>query len=165
MGSIDSILLTHAELAIALAGFASVAAVLQRPLSAIQRQRFFTILFSSLFQIFFSILPLWLAELEIVGSGLWRTASALYLALMFPLLLFAVYLLLRKLGAHSFAIINSPATYIVYGLIAAVVGLLVTNLLVSAPGLGLYYAALFVGLSSVFLIFADVVVIGDGETS
>jgi hypothetical protein len=165
VGSIDSILLTHAELAIALAGFASVAAVLRRPLSAIQRQRFFTILFSSLFQVFFSILPLWLAELEIVGSGLWRTASALYLALMFPLLLFAVYLPLRKLGARSFAIINSAATYIVYGLIASVVGLLVTNLLVSAPGFGLYYAALFAGLSSVFLVFADVVVTGDGETS
>jgi hypothetical protein len=164
VGSIDSILLTHAELAIALAGFASVAAVLRRPLSAIQRQRFFTILFSSLFQVFFSILPLWLAELEIVGSGLWRTASALYLALMFPLLLFSVYLPLRKLGA-SFAIINSPATYIVYGLIASVVGLLVTNLSVSAPGFGLYYAALFAGLSSVFLVFADVVVTGDGETS
>ena len=165
MGSIDSILLTHPELAIALAGFASVAAVLRRPLPAIQKQRFFTILFSSLFQVFFSILPLWLAELEIVGSGLWHTASALYLALMLPLLLFAVYLPLRKLGTHSFAIINSPATYIVYGLIASVVGLLVTNLLVSAPGFGLYYAALFAGMTTAFLIFADVVVIGDGETS
>ena len=164
MGSIDSILLTHAELSIALAGFASVAAVLRRPLSTIQRQRFFTILFSSLFQVFFSILPFWLAELEIAGSGLWRTASALYLALMFPLLLFAVYLPLRKVGA-SFAIINLPATYIVYGLVASVLGLLVANLLVSAPGFGLYYAALFAGMTTAFLIFADVVVIGDGEAS
>ena len=165
MGSIDSILLTHAELAIALAGFASVAAVLRRPLSAIQRQRFFTILFSSLFQVSFSILPLWLAELEIAGSGLWRTASVLYLALMFPLLLFSVYLPLRKLGTHSFTVINLPATYISYGLIASLLGLLVANLMVSAPGFGLYYAALFAGMCTTFLIFADVVVVGDNEAS
>ena len=165
MGSIDSILLTHAELAIALAGFASVAAVLRRPLSTIQRQRFFSILFSSLFQVSFSILPLWLAEIEIAGPGLWRTASALYLALMFPLLLFTVYLPLRKLDAHSFTVINLPVTYISYGLIASLLGLLVANLLVSAPGFGLYYAALFSGMCTAFLIFADVVVVGDDEAS
>ena len=67
--------------------------------------------------------------------------------------------------APSFAIINLPATYISYGLIASLVGLLVANLLISSPGFGLYYAALFAGLCTAFLIFADVVVIGEGETS
>lgn len=101
----------------------------------------------------------------IVGSGLWRTASALYLAVMFPLLLFAIYLPLRKPGAHSFAIANPPVTYIGYGLIASLVGLLVVNLSVLAPGFGLYYAALFLGMTTVFLLFADAVVIGEVEDS
>jgi hypothetical protein len=164
VGSIDSILLTHAEVAIALAGFASVAAVLRRPLSTIQRQRFFGILFSSLFQVLFSILPLWLAELGIVGSALWRTASILQLAVTFSFNLFAVYLPLRRLGAHSFVIISPSVTYITYGLLASVVGLLVSNLLVATPSFGLYYAALFVVMVTVFLVFADVVLISDDET-
>ncbi len=165
MGGIDSILLTHAEVAIALAGFASVAAVLRRPLSAIQRQRFFTILFSSLFQVFFSILPLWLAQLEVVGSALWRTASALQIVLMVPFGLFSVYLPLRTLGTQSFAIISLPITYITYGLVASVIGLLVANLLIPAAGFGYYYAALFAGMVTVFLVFADAVVIGDDKLS
>ena len=119
MGSIDSILLTHAELAIALAGFASVAAVLRRPLGPVQRQRFFAILFPALFQILAGILPLWLAELELAGSALWRTASALQLALALPIAVF-VLLPLRQLGARSFLVINRPITFIGYGLVAAI---------------------------------------------
>ena len=163
MGSIDSILLTHAELAIALAGFASVAAVLRRPLGPVQRQRFFAILFPSLFQILASILPLWLAELELAGPALWRTASALSLALGLPIAVFSL-LPLRKLGARSFLIMNLPITFIGYGLFAAGFVLLVVNLLVSAPSFALYYAALLTVLVTVFLSFADVVVIGHDES-
>ena len=54
---VDSILLTHAEITVALAGFASVAAVLRRPLSPIQRQRFFSILFGALALVLGSLVP------------------------------------------------------------------------------------------------------------
>ena len=162
MGSIDSILLTHAELAIALAGFASVAAVLRRPLAPVQRQRFFAILFPWLFQILASILSLWLAELELAGPALWRTASALQLALALPIAVF-VLLPLRQLGARSFLVINRPITSIGYGLLAALFALLVVNLLVSASSFALYYAALLTGLVTIFLAFADVVVVGHDE--
>jgi len=46
--SVQSILETHAEVAMALGGFASVAAALGRPLSALRRQRFLALLFLAL---------------------------------------------------------------------------------------------------------------------
>ena len=126
-------------------------------------QRFFAILFPSLVQILASILPLWLAELELAGSALWRTASALQLALALPIAVF-VLLPLRQLGARSFLVINRPNTFIGYGLVAAMFALLLVNLLVSASSFALYYAALLTGLVTIFLAFADVVVVGHDES-
>ena len=163
---INSILLTHAEVSVALAGFASVAAVLQRPLSAVQRQRFLAILFASLILVLGSLVPVWLSEIEVVGPTLWRTASAFLLVIGLTSSFVLIYRPLKRLGAGSFLVINLPVTYLGYGLMAAVVGLLVVNLLVvPTPGFGLYYAALLALLSSVFIAFADVVIIGDDETS
>jgi hypothetical protein len=163
---VDSILLTHAEVAIALAGFASVAAVLQRPLSPVQRQRFLAILFAALLLVLGSLVPVWLLEVGVIGPVLWRIASAFLLVLSLIQCLVLVYLPLRKLGASSFVVINLPVTYLGYSLVAAVIGLLVVNLIgVPTPGFGLYYAALLAALASVFLAFADVVTIGDDEAS
>ena len=65
---IDSILLTHAEVAVALAGFASVAAVLRRPLSPVHRQRFFAILFAALVLVLGSLVGI---QGRIVGEQIW----------------------------------------------------------------------------------------------
>ena len=163
---VDSILLTHAEVTVALAGFASVAAVLRRPLSPIQRQRFFSILFAALALVLGSLVPLWLSEVEVVGPALWRTASAFLLVLVLAHIFAVLYLPLRTLGMRSLIVINMPVTYLVHGLVAAALGLLVINLVgVPTPDFGLYYAALLAGLVAVFFVFADAVVIGDNETS
>ncbi len=163
---IHSILLTHAEVAVTLAGFASVAAVLRRPLSAVQRQRFLAILFASLIQILASVVPPWLSELGVVGPALWRIASVFLLVLSLVSFFSLIYGPLRRLGAHSFLVINLPFSFLGYGLLAAVYVLLGINLLaVSMPGFGLYYAALLAGLGGVFIGFADVVLTGDDKTS
>ncbi len=162
----DSILLTHAEVAVALAGFASVAAVLRRPLSPVQRQRFLVILFAALGLVLGSLGPVWLSELEVSGPALWRIASAFLLVLFLTHGFVFVYLPLRKLGASILVVINLPVTYVGVGITTAMVGLLVVNLLgVPTPGFGLYYAALLAGLAAIFLAFADVVITEDDEAS
>ena len=158
---IESILLTHAEVAIALAGFASVAAVLQRPLSPVQRQRFLVILFSALFLVLGSLLPVWLSAIELVGPELWSTATAILLVLYLTGALFLIYLPLRRLGLRSFMVINLPVTILGWGITVAAFVLLGLNfLVVPTPGFGLYYASLLASLCGVFIAFADVVVSG-----
>jgi len=108
---IDAILLTHAEVTAALAGFASVAAVLRRPLAPIQRQRFFSILFAALALVLGSLVPVWLSEFGVVAPALWRIASAFLLVVGTAHLFFVVYLPLRTLGVSSLIVINMPVTY------------------------------------------------------
>ena len=62
-------------------------------------------------------------------------------------------------------ILNTPVTYLTYGLVVAVLAALLLNIMGFpwAPGFTLYYAALLGGLTVVFLVFADVVVTGDDE--
>ncbi len=164
--SIDSILLTHAEVAVALAGFASVAAVLRRPLSPVQRQRFLVILFAALSLVMGSLVPVWLSELGVGDPACWRIASAFLLLLVLTHAFVLIYLPLRTLGASILRVINLPVTYVGYGLMAAMLGLLVVNLLgVPTPGFGLYYASLLAGLAAIFLAFADVVITEDDEAS
>ncbi len=160
----DSILLTNAEVAVALAGFASVAAVLRRPLSPVQRQRFLVILFAALGLVLGSLVPVWLSKLEVSGPALWRIASVFLLVLFLTHGFVLVYLPLRKLGASILVVINLPVTYVGFGIATVTPGLLVVNLLgVPTPGFGLYYAALLTFLAAVFFAFADIVV--DDETS
>jgi hypothetical protein len=163
----ESILQTHAEVAVVLAGFASVAAVLGRPLSPTQRQRFLSTLFATLFQVLASLVPVWLSIIHVVGPALWRTVTAFALVLTLTHLFATVFVPLRSLGANRYVIINAPVSFIAWALVVVMLGALLLNLLgvPTAPGFGLYYLALLSGLTVSFLVFADVVLIGDRDDS
>ena len=164
--NVDSLLQTHAEVAVALAGFASVAAVLQRPLSPHSRMRFLSILFAALIQVLSGLVPVWLSNIGVSGPTLWRTATALVLFLSIPLIVWVI-IQIRALGGVSVILINVPVTRITNALSAIVLGALLLNLVgvPVAPGFGLYYASSLLGLSVVFVLFASVVVDSDAESS
>ncbi len=152
----EDILLTHAELAAALAGFASVVAAFQRPLSPVQRHRFLTILFSSLLQIMGCLVPVWMHAMGEVGPLFWSIASGVQLGL--SVLLWAVLVYpLRSLGKSVVIAINLPVSIVVYALALSTMGVLIVNTFVSSiAGFALYYSSLLGGLSIIFLVFADV---------
>ena len=161
----ESILLTHAEVSVALAGFSSVAAVFQRPLGPVQRQRFLTILFTALMQLVGSLLPVWLSESYLAGPELWRVSSGLYLGLNLVIGP-ALFYPLRAIGLRSIRTINLSVTVLVYVLALLGYATLVFNLFVLAsPGFTLYYASLLSALASIFIVFADVVTRGDETTA
>ena len=147
----DSLLETHAEVAVALAGFASVAAVLQRPLSARQRRNFLSLLYTSLVQVLGSLVPVWLPAVGIGGPTLWRVSTAMVLALSTA----AVLVMSMRV-----IFINRPLTYLCNVLTLGIFIALVFNTfgLGVAPGFGLYYTALLLGMVVIFIMFADAVV-------
>jgi hypothetical protein len=155
--SADSILLTHAEVAVALAGFASVVAVLRYPLSSLQRQRFVMILFTALAGVLGALLPVWLSESGLTGPPLWRFSSAVGLVII--LVVFVTSMVpMKALGRSARIIINQPVTYLVNVNFAAVIGTHMVNAFaLFEPSFSFYYAALLGGLISTFVIFADVV--------
>ncbi len=153
-------------MAVALAGFASIAAVLRRPLSPLDRHRFLAILFAALIQVLGSLVQVWLSNFDIAGPTLWRIVSALVLVLSLTLVVM-VYLQVRTLGGSSAVLINAPVTLISRVLSVATLGALLLNFLgvPVAPGFGLYYTSLLLSLTLVFVMFADAVVSTDGERS
>ena len=156
----DSILQTHAEVSIAIAGFASVTAALQRPLSRVQRQRFLALLFAALVQVLGSLVPVWLSAQGLPAATVWTWASAVMTVMLVGYLLFLVWVPLRRIGPASFVILNWTVTYISYGLAGVMLVCVLVNLvgLFGPPSFGLYYAVMLGGLSAVFLLFADAVV-------
>jgi len=153
---VEAILLTHAEVAVAVAGFASVVAAFQRPLAPVQRNRFLAILLSSLVQILACLVPIWLSESQAAGPDLWRLSSLLFLGAIVVAGITMVYPL-KNLGMTGIVVMNLPVTILLWFLTAVSVGALIANVLVvSAPGFRLYYATLLAGLCVVFLTFADV---------
>ena len=103
---VGSLLQTHTEVAIALAGFAGVAAVLRRPLSPLGRLRFLGLLFTALIQVLGCLAPVWLSILGISGSFLWRVASALVLVLSTTLVL-VLTRPQRAIDRDSFVLLNA----------------------------------------------------------
>lgn len=97
----DTLLQTHAEVAIALAGFASVVAALTRPLSAFARQRFLSLLALSLLQVLGCLLPLWCLGLAEDWSVVWRLLSLLLLVLNLARLWWLVIVPNRRLTAET----------------------------------------------------------------
>ncbi len=162
--NINSLLQTHAEVAVALAGFASVAAVLQRPLSPRVRHLFLTILFAALIQVLAGLIPVWLSNMDISGPTLWRTSTAIVLFLSIVL---AVWALLELRATGERGLINTPVTLITQSLSAILYGLYLLNLVgfPVEPGFGLYYASMLMALTVVFVLFAAVVVGAEGEGS
>ncbi|WP_317930241.1 hypothetical protein [Halioxenophilus sp. WMMB6] len=152
----ESILLTHSQLAAVLAGFASVVAAFQRPLSPVQRHRFLTILFSALVQMMASLVPVWFATIDDVGPLFWSIFSGVQLGFSLLLWLILVYPL-RSLGKAGVVAINMPVTVFVHLLGVAVVGTLMVNtFFYSIASFSLYYSAMLGGLIIIFLVFADV---------
>jgi len=163
--NIDSLLQTHAEVAVALAGFASVAAVLRRPLSRLERGHFLSLLFTALIQVLGSLAPVWLSSMGIGGALLWRIASALVLTLSI-ILVFVIAVPQRSLSPESFVLINTPVTRACNALAVFVFGALLVDTVgfPVEPNFGLYYAALLLSMTIIFVMFASVVVSEDNES-
>lgn len=154
----EVLLQTHAEVAIAVAGFASVIAALGRPLSAFERQRFFSLLALSLIQILGCLLPLWLLHLIESPSAGWRLISIAILGLHIARMWWLVILPTRTLGGEARVVLHPAFSKFFWPM-----GFLsMTFLLLNAIGIGfrpnfdLYYAHLLMALLSGFALFADV---------
>lgn len=160
-----SILETHAEVAIALGGFASVVAALGRPLDRIRRQRFMALLFLSLVQVFSSLLPVWLADFVGEPARLWRIASLVYFSVAVVTITATVVIPLRRIGVLAVPLLSVPVTILVNVLSAVSVLMVLVNGtgLVWTPSFAVYYASLLLGFCLGFVLFADVV-LRDDET-
>ena len=154
----EVLLQTHAEVAVAMAGFASVIAALGRPLSAFARQRFFSLLALSLIQILGCLLPLWFLHLIESTSAAWRTVSIMVIALSVSRMWWLVILPIRALGVEARTILHpvvSRFTYFV-GYLSIACLLLNTIGIGFSPNFSLYYAGLLGWLLVGFVLFADV---------
>ena len=156
----ETLLQTHAEVAVALAGFASVVAALRRPLSAFARQRFLSLLGLSLIQVLGCLLPLWSVPLFDSSSTAWRILSAVLLGLNAARLWGLVLVPIRALGEGAQVILSPRVSKFIWG--AGPVTLLLLALNVAGlpfnPSFNLYYAALLATLLVGFALFADVAV-------
>jgi len=155
----EAILLTHAEVAVALAGFASVVAALRRPLTLVDRQRFLALLFLALVQLLGCLGPIWLGSFMSNSMALWRVSSFGVLILAILHYVFLVYRPLRGQRV-TFTLINTPVSILTrLGLGLYLLGLFFNGLGTPvASSFELYYASLAAGLCIGFVIFADVVV-------
>jgi hypothetical protein len=156
--SADVLLQTHAEVAIALAGFASVIAALGRPLSPLGRQRFFALLALAMIQVAGCLLPLWGLRFEEHPLGSWQILSAIILVLSSARLWWLVILPGRELGRAESIIISPLANRITWFLGIGALVLFFSNAagVPFDPGFDLYYAGLFSQLIIGFALFADV---------
>jgi len=127
----EVLLQTHAEMAIAITGFASVIAALSRPLTAFSRQRFFSLLALSVIQILGCLIPLWFLHLMESSSTVWRLTSIIILPVATRLIYGGGYLGFACLALNSIGI-----------------GF--------RPNFDLYYAGLLATLLVGFALFADV---------
>ena len=154
----EVLLQTHAEVAIAIAGFTSVIAALSRPLSAFARQRFFSLLALSLIQILGCLLPPLFSHLIESSSAGWRLVSIVVLGLSVARMWWLVIVPIRTLGDDARVIINPVVSRFTY-----TVGYLgIACLLLNAIGIGfrpnfdVYYIGLLATLLVGFALFADV---------
>jgi hypothetical protein len=161
---VGSLLQTHTEVAISLAGFASVAAVLRRPLSPLGRIRFLGLLFTALIQVLGCLAPVWLSTLGTSGPLLWRIVSALVLVLSTVLVL-TLTRPQRAIDRNSFVLLNAAVNRVCIVLISGTFLALLLNTLgvFAAPNFGLYYAALLLGMVVIFVMFANEVVSEEGQ--
>src|SRR5262245_38633479 len=157
---LEELLQTHAEVGIALAGFASVVAALRRPLSVLARQRFLSLLALAVIQILGCLLPIWFMH-QLTSPELgWRVLSAALLVLNLMRMWWLVLLPACRLGVEVQNIINPVVGRLVWGAGLAGMLLLLLNIvgLPLRPGFDLYYAGLLVNLLVGFVLFADAAV-------
>ena len=157
---LEGLLQTHAEVGVALAGFASVVAALRRPLSALARQRFLSLLALSVIQILGCLLPIWFMQQLASSEFGWRVMSAVLLVLNLMRMWWLVLLPARYLGPQVQTLINPVVGRLAWGAGLATMLLLLLNIvgLPLRPGFDLYYAALLSTLLVGFVLFADVAV-------
>jgi hypothetical protein len=161
---LEGLLQTHAEVGIALAGFASVVAALRRPLSVLARQRFFSLLALSVIQIVGCLLPIWFMEQLADSEFGWRVLSAVLLALNLMRIWWLVQIparRLRALGIDVQAIIDGTVTRLVWAAGLAGLAFFMLNIVgvPLRPGFDLYYAGLLSTLLVGFVLFADVAIV------
>jgi hypothetical protein len=157
-GYSEALLQTHAEVAIALAGFASVIAALGRPLSPFARQRFFSLLSLSLIQIVGCLLPLWILHLVESPSVGWRLLSAFLLALSAARMGWLIVMPSRTLGAEVLRVLHPAVARFIYPAFILSGALLTLNVIGVGfrPNFDVYYFALLTNLFVGFALFADV---------
>jgi hypothetical protein len=153
-----ALLQTHAEVAIALAGFASVVAALSRPLSSFARQRFLSLLALSVIQVVGCLLPLWFLQCTGQPPSGWRVLSVLLLGLNAARLWWLVVLPSRELESEERVIINPLVHTLSWSIGWLGMALLLLNGVgfPFQPSFHIYYAALLATLLIGFALFADV---------
>ena len=152
------LLLTHAQLSIAVAGFSSVAAAIRRPLTPLLRQRFLALLSVSFQQVFACMLPVWLSGFIVTQDQIWQTCSIVTLLLYCAHTLWLVVLPMRKLGRPIGQVINPFVTAATWLASIAAITIIAINA-IGYPGgstFHMYYAGNAIWLFIGFMIFADV---------
>lgn len=156
-----ALLQTHAEIALALGGFAGVIGALTRPLSPASRGRFLVLLSISVRQVLGAVVPVWL--FSFIGSPdlVWQSASLLGLALLIFHVVWLVFLPLRRLGPGVERTVLNRAGSTAMTTLSAASGVVFLTTAVGIPfgsSFAAYYLALLLGLASGFLLFADALV-------
>src|SRR5262245_13426890 len=93
-----SLLEKHAQLALTLAGFASVVCALARPLTAVQRSRFLILISLALRQVLGCVVPIWLFNFIASPGLIWQLSSIISLVLFTWHIIWVVILPTRALG-------------------------------------------------------------------
>lgn len=156
----NGLLQTHAEVGIALAGFASVIAALSRPLSGLMRQRFLSLLALSLIQVLGCLLPLWCLHFFASPENGWRVLSGVLLVLNLARIWWLVLSPARDLGDDVQVVISPLVSKAVWACGFLALGFFLLNLVgvPFRPGFDLYYAGHLSTLLVGFALFADVTV-------
>jgi hypothetical protein len=150
-----SLLQTHAQLALTLAGFAGVVGALARPLTPLVRHRFLVLLSIALRQVVSCVLPVWMFSFMASESLVWRIASLVGAALYVVHMIWAVWR--RRLSVSPGQPILNPTMSRVLFVTSWVSGLSFAINAIGvpfAPSFALYYLALLAALVSGFIIFA-----------
>jgi hypothetical protein len=158
-----SILQVHAEVAMALGGFASVTAALGRPLGAVRRQRFLALLFLAFVQVLASLIPSWVSQVSESPVFVWRFSTALYLVLAMIVIATTVVLPLRRIGVRANPVISPMVTHLVNVVAGVSVVVLPLNFFATSigPGFPIYYGSLLLAFAVGFVLFADAVLKAD----
>ena len=152
------LLLTHAQVAVALAGFSGVTITIRRPLTALLRQRFLALMSLSFLQVLGSLLPVWLGEFYHTAFPIWRITASVMLALYLCHTIFLVLLPIKAVGRTIATVINPVVTVATWipGLLSMAALILVAAKRESAQTFAIYYACHAAFLFTQFMIFADV---------
>lgn len=160
MVDISSLLETHAQVALAVAGFASVIAALGKSFTPPMQARFNQMLSNSFIQVIACLLPGWLRYFIHSDSMIWLISSAVFLSLITVQVWWLVWPPMRDVDMTIGFVINRKVTTLVWGVATLASILLLMNIFgaISAPDFPLYYSALLCALIIAFSLFADVVI-------